>query len=174
MSPEVAEAPSQVPDFVGGGRRTWKQVNAATRRSGSKGAELYDSCGGRARWLKMFGSSHAVPFCVVCLSPDHDSGDLPLCSRCCGFDRSSFVETSSSQWRLITVRREMGFKRRRERVCGKMNLWPGRSSLVVARSGIAASAKRCKTDIPPLLQGKHMQAVSSITGRSWSASSILG
>ena len=31
--------------------------------------------------------------------------------------------------------------------------------------------RRCKTDIPPVLQGKHTQAVLSTTGRRWSASS---
>ena len=48
------------------------------------------------------------------MCPDRDSGDLPLCSRCGGFDRRRFVEVSSSQWELMTIRRVMGFTRRRE------------------------------------------------------------
>ena len=43
-------------------------------------------------------------------------------SRFCGIDRRSFVEMFCNQRRLMTVRREMGFRRRRQRVlCGKMN-----------------------------------------------------
>ena len=101
--------------------------------------------------------------------------------RCCRFDRSSFLEISPSQWVLMTVRREMALKRRRERVlwsvkCGKMSFCKRRSSLIVASSGTAASARRRvrETDIPSVLQGRHMQAVSSKNGRSWSASSSSG
>ena len=119
-----------------------------------------------------------------CLFPfvlwsDRDSTDLLLWFRCSGFDRSSFVEISSS-------RREIAFKRRRERVfmagqvrkdellaratvigrkewycrfCSEANVWT------------RSKCRRCKTDIPSVFQGKHMQAVSSKICCIWSASS---
>ena len=94
-------------------------------------------------WLK---SSHLFFFCVVCVSLSRFWRSSFASCRC-GFDHSSFLEISSSQWRLMTEQREMGLKRRRERVsllvkCGKRIFWQRRSLSTVTRSGIAASARR--------------------------------
>ena len=77
---------------------------------------------------------HAHHVCVVCLCPDRDS--LLFC--CC-----------RSQWERMTVRREMGFFRRRGRVtcrvrCENGSLWQKRSPSMVARNGTVVFAQRRK------------------------------
>ena len=123
------------------------------------------------------------PFVLVCFCSDRDSIDFPVLSCCCGSKRSSFVEISSSHWggQSMTVRKERDGKRVRRRVGKQVKYgWKSfsqkRSPSVVARSGTAATARRqnvwtrskcrrCQTK-PPVLQGKHMQAVSTKRARS--------
>ena len=122
----------------------------------------------------------------------HVSIAMPAIFLCCHvvvvFDRS-IVGITSSQWELMTVRREMCFKCRRGRVT-----WPGdvRKEEPLAQAITVDGCKesycrfcsernvwtrlecrRCKTAIPSVLQGKDMQA-STKSGRSWSEWSSSG
>ena len=86
----------------------------------------------------------------------------------------SFVEISFGQWRPMTVRGDMGFKRRKSRDsssarCVRTRCWLKLPSLRAGESGIAvlapnptsrAKCRRCKIDIPAGLHGKHLQAFS--------------
>ena len=95
------------------------------------------------------GSSHCGSsiFVIVCLCPDRDSGDLPVWSSCCGFDRSSFVDISSIHRGPVTVRkvRDGRHKRRRDgwQVKDGWKSYSHKPSLLmVARSGVVVYARR--------------------------------
>ena len=95
------------------------------------------------------------PLCV-CLCPDRDSGNLHCVVLCFGFHRCSFVDISSCQWRLMTVRKEgwMAVQVRLEeilakavtidggrdcwycRYCSETNVWT------------RSQCRRCQTNFP--------------------------
>ena len=114
---------------------------------------------------KFLGSSHFVPFLRLC--PDCDSGDLLFCFRCCGTDRrqnkkgfvSGQVEKDEPLARTIVIDARSEWYCR---FCSGTNVWTG------------SKCRRCKTDIPSVVHSILLQAVSSKTGRSWSASSSAG
>ena len=118
------------------------------------------------------GSSHLFPLCLCDCVPIV----IPAIFLCCLVvvvcDRSTFIEISSSQWRLMTVRSEMGLEglvgwssaergasgtadhHRRWccRFCSETNVWT------------RSKCRRCQTGIP---------SVSTKSG-SWTASSSSG
>ena len=112
------------------------------------------------------------PFVLVCLCSDRDSVDFPVLSCCCGSNRNSFVEISSSHWGggAMTVRKEMDGKRVRRRVGKQVKYgWKSfsqrRSPSVVARSGIASTARR-----QTFGQGQNVASARQILRQCYKAS----
>ena len=94
------------------------------------------------------GSSHCGSsiFVIVCLCPDGDSGDLPVWSSCCGFDRNSFVDISSihrgpdrskgERWQTQKKKKWVAGQGRME------ELLTSPVTLMTARSGVVVYARR--------------------------------